>query len=217
MQKQNVPPMGGCEIGGSGHENSQQAAMRTLLPSAVPGQGPRCSDEPNAWNILKLVAANGISSHVFDFDGQPTHTPRLILLPGWTRPSWLWPSTAESGATYKSMVVGIEDGVPIGKAVTPSHSEDGWHLTVHRCIWERSLAAGRRSNDEQQMCCGTCASGCQPVVLQEMFRVNDKKLPTRQSSAKWTDRKLSWRARGSRSSDAAAWAKRGWFPLFFFM
>ena len=159
----------GCAIGGSGHETVNNA-VSALLPFCGSGQASLFGRHERV-DILRASLLNGISSHVFDFDDTHAHTAIHPAAP--VAPAIL--ALAEhqpiSGRDFISaLVVGIETECRIGKAVTPSHYEAGWHITGTAGVFGSAAAAGKLLGlDEQQMCWALALAAAQPVGLQEMF------------------------------------------------
>ena len=202
----------GCAIGGSGHETVSRA-VSALLPFCGPGQASlfgRCE----RVDILRASLLNGISSHVFDFDDTHAHTaihPAAPVAPAILALAEHWPI---SGRDFiNALVVGIETECRIGKAVTPSHYQAGWHITGTAGVFGSAAAAGKLLGlDEQQMCWALALAAAQPVGLQEMFGSMTKSFHPGQAAQNGLTAALL-ASKGFTASEQPLEAKRGWFHV----
>ena len=202
----------GCAIGGSGHETVNNA-VSALLPFCGSGQASLFGRHERV-DILRASLLNGISSHVFDFDDTHAHTAIHPAAP--VAPAIL--ALAEhqpiSGRDFISaLVVGIETECRIGKAVTPSHYEAGWHITGTAGVFGSAAAAGKLLGlDEQQMCWALALAAAQPVGLQEMFGSMTKSFHPGQAAQNGLTAALL-AGKGFTASEQPLEAKRGWFHV----
>jgi 2-methylcitrate dehydratase PrpD len=202
----------GCAIGGSGHETVSNA-IAALLPFCGPGQASLFGRRERV-DVLHASLLNGISSHVFDFDD--THADTAIHPAAPVAPAIL--ALAEhqptSGRDFiNALVVGIETECRIGKAVTPSHYEAGWHITGTAGVFGSAAAAGRLLGlNEQQMCWALALAAAQPVGLQEMFGSMTKSFHPGQAAQNGLTAALL-ASQGFTSSEQPLEAKRGWFDV----
>jgi 2-methylcitrate dehydratase PrpD len=202
----------GCAIGGSGHETVSNA-IAALLPFCGPGQASVFGRRERV-DILHASLLNGISSHVFDFDD--THAYTAIHPAAPVAPAIL--ALAEhqpmNGRDFiNALVVGIETECRIGKAVTPSHYEAGWHITGTVGAFGSAAAAGRVLGlKEQQMCWALALAAAQPVGLQEMFGSMTKSFHPGQAAQNGLTAALL-ASKGFTSSEQPLEAKRGWFHV----
>jgi 2-methylcitrate dehydratase PrpD len=202
----------GCAIGGSGHE-TVNSAIAALLPFCCPGQASLFGRRERV-DILHASLLNGISSHVFDFDD--THAYTAIHPAAPVAPAIL--ALAEhqpiSGHDFiNALVIGIETECRIGKAVTPSHYEAGWHITGTAGVFGSAAAAGRLLQlNEQQMCWALALAAVQPVGLQEMFGSMTKSFHPGQAAQNGLTAALL-ASKGFTSSEQPLEAKRGWFDV----
>jgi len=202
----------GCAIGGSGHETVGNA-IAALLPFCGSSQASLFGRRERV-DILHASLLNGISSHVFDFDD--THAETAIHPAAPVAPAIL--ALAEhqpiSGRDFiNALVVGIETECRIGKAVTPSHYEAGWHITGTAGVFGSAAAAGRLLGlNEQQMCWALALAAAQPVGLQEMFGSMTKSFHPGQAAQNGLTAALL-ASKGFTSSEQPLEAKRGWFDV----
>ena len=202
----------GCAIGGSGHETVSNA-ITALLPFCGPGQASLFGRRERV-DILHASLLNGISSHVFDFDD--THADTAIHPAAPVAPAIL--ALAEhqpiSGRDLiNALVVGIETECRIGKAVTPSHYEVGWHITGTVGVFGSAAAAGRLLGlNEQQMCWALALAATQPVGFQVMFGSMTKSFHPGQAAQNGLTAALL-AGKDFTSSEQPLEAKRGWFDV----
>jgi 2-methylcitrate dehydratase PrpD len=202
----------GCAIGGSGHETVNNA-VAALIPFCGSGQASLFGRRERV-DILHASVLNGISSHVFDFDDTHAHTAIHPAAP--VAPAIL--ALAEhrpiSGRDFISaLVVGIETECRIGKAVTPSHYEAGWHITGTAGVFGGAAAAGKLLGlNEQQMCWALALAATQPVGLQEMFGSMTKSFHPGQAAQNGLTAALL-AGKGFTASEQALEAKRGWLHV----
>jgi 2-methylcitrate dehydratase PrpD len=202
----------GCAIGGSGHE-AVSNALAALLPFFGAGEASLFGRRERV-DILHASLLNGISSHVFDFDDTHAYTAIHPAAPVAPAILALAEHQAISGRDFlNALVVGIETECRIGKAVTPSHYEAGWHITGTAGVFGSAAAAGRLLGlNEQQMCWALALAAAQPVGLQEMFGSMTKSFhPGRAAQNGLTAALLA--SKGFTSSEQPLEAKRGWFDV----
>jgi 2-methylcitrate dehydratase PrpD len=202
----------GCAIGGSGHQTVSNA-IAALLPFCGPGQASLLGRRERV-DVLHASLLNGISSHVFDFDD--THAYTAIHPAAPVAPAIL--ALAEhqpiSGRDFiNALVVGIEVECRIGKAVTPSHYEAGWHITGTAGVFGSAAATGRLLGlNEQQMCWALALAAAQPVGLQAMFGSMTKSFHPGQAAQNGLTAALL-ASKGFTSSERPLESKRGWFDV----
>jgi 2-methylcitrate dehydratase PrpD len=202
----------GCAIGGSAHETVSNA-VAALMPFCGSGQASLFGRRER-MDILHASLFNGISSHVFDFDDTHAHTAIHPAAP--VAPAILALSEHQrvNGRDFiAALVVGIETELRIGKAVTPSHYEAGWHITGTAGVFGSAAAAGKLLGlDEQQMCWALALAATQPVGFQEMFGSMTKSFhPGKAAQNGLTAALLA--GKGFTSSEQPLEAKRGWLHV----
>jgi 2-methylcitrate dehydratase PrpD len=165
-------------------------------------------------DILHASLLNGISSHVFDFDDTHAHTaihPAAPVVPAILA---LAEHRPISGRDFiDALVVGIETECRIGKAVTPSHYDAGWHITGTAGVFGSAAAAGKLLGlNERQMCWALALAAAQPVGLQAMFGSMSKSFHPGQAAQNGLTAALL-ASKGFTSSEQALEARRGWFQV----
>jgi 2-methylcitrate dehydratase PrpD len=158
-----------CAVGGSRHE-ALDMAISALAPFSGPAQASILGRKERV-DVLHAALANGMSSHVFDFDD--THLRTII------HPAGPVASAILALAEYKrvsgrdflyALTVGIETECRIGNAVYPAHYDAGWHITGTAGVFGAAAAAGRLLGlTEQQMVWAMGLAAVQPVGLREVF------------------------------------------------
>ena len=107
----------------------------------------------------------------------------------------------------------VETECRIGKAVTPSHYEAGWHITGTAGVFGSAAAAGKLLGlDEQQMCWALALAATQPVGLQEMFGSMTKSFHPGQAAQNGLTAALL-ASKGFTASEQPLEAKRGWLHV----
>jgi 2-methylcitrate dehydratase PrpD len=202
----------GCAIGGSGHQTVNNA-VAALIPFCGSGQVSLFGRRERV-DILHASLLNGISSHVFDFDDTHAYTaihPAAPVAPAILALSEYRPI---SGRDFISaLVVGIETECRVGKAVTPSHYEAGWHITGTAGVFGGAAAAGKLLGlDGQQMCWALALAATQPVGLQEMFGSMTKSFHPGQASQNGLTAALL-ASKGFTASEQPLEAQRGWLHV----
>jgi 2-methylcitrate dehydratase PrpD len=202
----------GCAIGGSRHETVSNA-VAALIPFCGSGQASLFGRRERV-DILHASVLNGISSHVFDFDDTHAYTaihPAAPVAPAILALSEYRPI---SGRDFISaLVVGIETECRIGKAVTPSHYEAGWHITGTAGVFGSAAAAGKLLGlSEQQMCWALALAATQPVGLQEMFGSMTKSFHPGQAAQNGLTAALL-ASKGFTASEKPLEARRGWLHV----
>jgi 2-methylcitrate dehydratase PrpD len=159
----------GCAVGGSHHE-----ALDRTLSALAPFSGPAQASilgRKERLDVMNAALANGMSSHVFDFDD--THLRTIIHPAGPVAAAIL--ALAEykpvSGRDFLyALTVGIETECRIGNSVYPAHYDAGWHITGTAGVFGAAAAAGRLLGlGEQQMLWAMGLAAAQPVGLREGF------------------------------------------------
>jgi 2-methylcitrate dehydratase PrpD len=198
-----------CAVGGSRHE-----ALNMTLAALAPFSGPAQATvlgRKERLDVMHAALANGMSSHVFDFDD--THLRTII------HPAGPVASAILALAEYKpvsgrdflyALTVGIETECRIGNAVYPSHYEAGWHITGTAGVFGAAAAAGRLLGlSEQQMLWAIGLAAVQPVGLREMFGTLTKSFhPGRAAQNGLTAAFLA--SKNFTSSEQALEGKFGW-------
>jgi 2-methylcitrate dehydratase PrpD len=158
-----------CAVGGSRHE-AVDMTLSALAPFSGPAQASVLGRRERL-DVMHAALANGMSSHVFDFDD--THLRTIIHPAGPVAAAIL--ALAEyrpvSGRDFLyALTVGIETECRIGNAVYPAHYDAGWHITGTTGVFGAAAAAGRLLGlTEQQMVWAIGLAAVQPVGLREMF------------------------------------------------
>jgi 2-methylcitrate dehydratase PrpD len=199
----------GCAVGGSRHE-TVDIAISALAPFSGPAQATVLGRRERL-DILNASLANGISSHIFDYDD--THLRTVIHPAGPVASAIL--ALAEhkpvSGRDFlHALVLGVEVECRIGNAVYPAHYEVGWHITGTAGVFGAAAASGRLLGlSEQQMLWAMGLAAVQPVGLKEMFGTMTKSFhPGRAAQNGLTAALLA--SRNFTSSEQALEAKAGW-------
>ena len=132
----------GCALGGS-REPGVDIAIKTFA---------RYSGEPRArilgrrerMDPLQASLANGISSHVHDFDDT---TPKNYIHPTSPVASALFAYSSAipvSGPDFMhAFILGFEAESRVGNAVYPAHYDVGWHITGTAGVFGAAGAIGR--------------------------------------------------------------------------
>ena len=159
----------GCALGGAPH-----VAVDIMLRALGPYAGaPTCVILGRAERTDPLHAslANGISSHVYDFDDT---TPKNYSHPTSPVASALFAYASEhavSGIDFlNAFVLGFEAESRVANAVYPAHYDAGWHITGTAGVFGAATAIGRLlSLNEQQMIWAIGLAATQAAGLREMF------------------------------------------------
>jgi 2-methylcitrate dehydratase PrpD len=197
----------GCAIGASRHETVDKL-LAALLPFAGAPQA-QILGRRERTDCLHAALANGVASHVFDFDD--THAraihpsspvyPAILALAEWK---------GISGADLvHAFVLGVETECRVGLSVFPEHYMIGWHITGTAGIFGAAAAAGKLLGlDERQMAWALGIAATQSSGLREMFGSMCKSLhPGRAAQGGLAAALLA--ARGFTSSEQGIEAKRG--------
>jgi len=199
----------GCAVGGS-HSEAVNMTLSALLPFSGPGQAS-VFGRKERLDVMNAALANGMSSHVFDFDD--THLRTII------HPAGPVAAALVALAEYKpisgreflyALTVGIETECRIGNAVYPNHYDAGWHITGTTGVFGAAAAAGRVLGlSEQQMLWAIGLAAVQPVGLKEMFGTMTKAFhPGRAAQNGLTAAFLA--SKNFNSSEQALEGKAGW-------
>jgi 2-methylcitrate dehydratase PrpD len=198
-----------CAVGGSHHE-----ALEKTLSALAPFSGPSQASvlgRKERLDVMHAALANGMSSHVFDFDD--THLRTII------HPAGPVASAILALAEYKpvsgrdflyALTVGIETECRIGNSVYPAHYDAGWHITGTTGVFGAAAAGGRLLGlTEQQMVWAIGLAAVQPVGLREMFGTMTKSFhPGRAAQNGLTAAFLA--SKNFNSSEQALEGKFGW-------
>ena len=159
----------GCAVGGASHETVDRA-----LAAIVPFSGPATSTvigRAERLDALHAALANGISSHVLDYDD--THLKTIIHPAGPVASALLAVAEARpvSGADLlHALVIGVEVECRIGNAVYPDHYDRGWHITGTAGVFGAAAAVGKLIGlDDQRLTWGLSLAATQSSGLREMF------------------------------------------------
>src|SRR5262245_26314302 len=198
-----------CAVGGSHHE-----ALDMTLSALAPFSGPPQATvlgRKERLDVMHAALANGMSSHVFDFDD--THLRTIIHPAGPVASAILALSEYRpvSGRDFlHALTVGIETECRIGNSVYPAHYDAGWHITGTTGVFGAAAAAGRLLGlSEQQMLWAIGLAAVQPVGLREMFGTMTKSFhPGRAAQNGLTAAFLA--SKNFTSSEHALEAKFGW-------
>jgi 2-methylcitrate dehydratase PrpD len=159
----------GCAIGGCRHE-----AVDIVLAALGPFAGkPTASILGRAEQLDPLHAslANGISSHVLDYDdttpGNYSHTSSPVASAMFAFAS----ANRVRGADFlPAFVLGFEAASRVANAVYPAHYDAGWHITGTAGVFGAAVAIGRFLRlDEQRMVWALGLAATQAAGLREMF------------------------------------------------
>jgi len=164
----------GVAIGGCRHE-AVGIALATVAEFSGP---PKASvlGRTERLDILHAALINGMSSHVFDFDD--THLATVIHPSGPVAPGLL--AIAETRPVsgkdlLLAFVLGVEVECRIGRAVYPSHYDQGWHITATAGVFGAAAAAGKLLRlTEEQMVHALGIAATQAAGLREMFGTHCK-------------------------------------------
>jgi 2-methylcitrate dehydratase PrpD len=200
----------GCAVGGSRHQ-TVDLALAALAPFAGQPQA-RVLGRRERLDVLHAALANGISSHVLDFDD--THPPTIIHASGPVVSALLayaeYRPPVPGRDFLTALVVGVEVSCRIGKAVYPAHYDAGWHITGTAGVFGAAAAAGRLLGlSEEQMVWALGLAAAQPVGLQEMFGTMTKSFHPGRAAENGLVAAL-FAARNFTSSAQALEAKYGW-------
>ena len=158
----------GCAIGASRHETTEN-----LLAAVAPFSGAAQATvlgRAERLDILHAALANGVSSHVLDFDD--THA-RAVHVSAPVMPAILaygeWKGIA--GANWlHAFVLGVEAEVRIGLSVFPEHYDRGWHITGTAGVFGAAAATGKLLGlDERAMAYALGIAATQSSGLRDMF------------------------------------------------
>jgi 2-methylcitrate dehydratase PrpD len=159
----------GCALGGCRHE-AVDLVLRALGPYA--GR-PTASILGRAERLdpLHAALANGVSSHVLDYDDT---TPKNYSHTSSPVASALFAYASASpvrGAEFAhAFVLGFEAASRVANAVYPAHYEAGWHITGTAGVFGAAAAVGRLAGlDEQRMVWALGLAATQAAGLREMF------------------------------------------------
>jgi len=199
----------GVAIGGSRHR-TVEIAVAALTPFSGPAQASLLGRRER-FDIMNAAFANGVSSHIFDFDD--THLKTIIHPAGPVASAILALSEMHpvTGKDFlNALVLGVETECRIGNAVYPNHYDVGWHITGTAGVFGSAAAVGKLLNlDEQQMVWALGLAASQPVGLRESFGSMNKSFnPGRAASNGIFAALLA--SKNFTSSDQMIEAKRGW-------
>ena len=163
-----------CAIGGAPHETTERA-MAALSRFFGPSQATILGRSERA-DILSAALFNGITSHVLDFDDTQLST---IIHPAGPVASAILPLAEMQGISGRdflhAFVLGVETECRIGKVVSPSHFQAGWHITGTAGVFGAAAAAGKLLGlNAQQMTWALGIAATQSAGLKEMFGTMSK-------------------------------------------
>jgi 2-methylcitrate dehydratase PrpD len=202
----------GCAIGGS-----PQETVGNAIAALAPFTGSRQATlfgRVERMDVLNAALVNGISSHVLDFDDTHAETgihPAAPIIPAILALAEHRPLGGRDFVA--ALVAGVETECRIGKSVSPSHYEIGWHITGTAGVFGSTAAAGKLLGlNEQQMAWALGLAAAQPVGLQEMFGSMTKSFhPGKAAQNGLTAALLA--SKGFTASEHALEAQRGWLNV----
>ncbi len=159
----------GCALGGARHE-SVDIVLASLGPFAGAPQATLIGRTERS-DCLLAALANGIASHVLDFDD--THPDTLVHPSGPVAAALLalaeW--RAVSGAELlNAFVAGVEVECRVARAVLPAHYEVGWHITGTAGVIGAAAACARLlALDDRRTAWALGIAATQAAGLREMF------------------------------------------------
>jgi 2-methylcitrate dehydratase PrpD len=159
----------GCALGGSG-EPAVDIAIRAFDPYSG-ARTARILGRAERMDPLHASLANGISSHVHDYDDT---TPGNYIHPTSPVASALFAhasTTPVSGSDFlHAFVLGFEAESRVGNAVYPAHYDAGWHITGTAGVFGAAGAIGRlKGLDVERMTWALGLAATQAAGLREMF------------------------------------------------
>lgn len=199
----------GCAIGGADHE-TVEAILRAVLPFSGPANSTVLG-RIERLDPLHAALANGISSHVLDYDD--THLKTIIHPAGPVASALL--ALAEtrpiSGRDLlTALVVGVEVECRIGNAVYPDHYDRGWHITGTAGVFGAAAACAQILGlDRLRTQWALSLAATQSAGLREMFGTSTKSFHPGSAAQNGLKAALMAEA-GFDSSVQGIEAKRGW-------
>ena len=159
----------GCAVGGCRHETISLALA--ALDEFSGKREASILGRSEKLDIFLAALANGMSSHVFDFDD--THL-KTIIHPTGPVASALFAlaerKTMSGAELLHAFILGVEVECRIGNAVYPAHYDIGWHITGTAGVFGAAAAAGKVLGlNEQQMVWALGIAGTQSSGFREMF------------------------------------------------
>lgn len=159
----------GCALGGGRHE-SVDIALASLGPFAGPAHATLLGRKERS-DCLLAALANGIASHVLDFDD--THPETLVHPSGCVAAALLplaeWRS-ASGEDLVNAFVAGVEVECRVARAVLPAHYEVGWHITgTAGAIGAAAACARLLGLEETRTAWALGIAATQAAGLREMF------------------------------------------------
>jgi 2-methylcitrate dehydratase PrpD len=198
----------GCAIGGAPQETVSNA-IAALAPFTE-SRRATLFGRTERMDALNAALVNGISSHVLDFDDTHAETAAPIA-PAILALAEQRPVTGRD--LIAALVIGVETECRIGKAVSPSHYEIGWHITGTTGVFGSAAANGRLLGlDERQMAWALGLAAAQPSGLQEMFGSMTKSFHPGKAAQNGLTAAL-FAGHGYTASEHALEAKRGWLTM----
>jgi len=163
-----------CAIGGVGHEAS--VAARSLADGFTGAREATVLGTAMRLDIFQAAWANGISSHVFDFDDTHLRTvihPSPPIAPAILALAERIPITGQQ--FVHAFVLGVDTACRIGNAVCPAHYNVGWHSTSTAGVFGAAAAMGKLLGlNELQMCWALGLAGTQASGLRENLNTMGK-------------------------------------------
>lgn len=159
----------GCTIGGSDHP-----AVYILLDTLKPFMGEARFAVPglaaNA-DLFTAALAQGVASHVFDFDD--THL-KTIVHPAGPVLSALLPLAQQLGSSGRqvvdALILGVEVECRVANAIYPAHYDIGWHITGTTGVLGAAAGASRLLGlDAQRTLYALGIAATQSSGFREMF------------------------------------------------
>ena len=199
----------GCAVGGARH-----GAVDAFIRAVDPFSGPRSSSvlgRSERLDALNASLANGISSHVLDFDD--THLKTIIHPAGpvcsaLLSLSELYPCSGRELLT--AQIIGTEVECRLGNCVYPDHYDKGWHITGTAGVFGSAAACGYLLGlGQRQMQWALGLAATQSSGVREMFGTMSKSFHPGCAARNGMMSALLARA-GFDSSDRGIEAPRGW-------
>jgi len=159
-------------------------ASRHPMVDMVLGVGAGWGGNPQATVIGRgqktdehtAALANGVSSHIFDYDDTLLDTilhPSAPVLPALL--AYAEREGVGGRRVLEAFVVGVEAEQRVAQTVCPSHYERGWHVTGSVGAFGAAAGVGWLMGlDERRMTYALGLAATQPVGLREMFGTHTK-------------------------------------------
>jgi len=122
-------------------------------------------------DMFTAALANGISSHIFDYDDTLLDTVLHPSAPVFPAMLAFAENTRVSGRDFlAAFVIGAEVEQRIAQAIYPSHYDRGWHITGSVGAFGAAAAVGKLMGlDRTRMAYALGLASTQPLGMREMF------------------------------------------------